>query len=69
MAQQTDAITPAPSSKNATTAPWCRHRTHHAGLDDRRSHYLVYFIVREGREALHEARTGETCDCGEEERS
>ena len=28
---------------------------------------LVYFIVREGREALHEARTGETCDCGEEE--
>lgn len=28
---------------------------------------LVYFIVREGREALHEARTGETCACGEEE--
>ena len=28
---------------------------------------LVYFIVSEGREALHEARTGETCDCGEEE--
>jgi divalent metal cation (Fe/Co/Zn/Cd) transporter len=28
---------------------------------------LVYFIVREGREALHEARTGETCNCGEEE--
>lgn len=28
---------------------------------------LVYFIVREGREALHEARTGETCSCGEEE--
>jgi divalent metal cation (Fe/Co/Zn/Cd) transporter len=27
---------------------------------------LVYFIVREGREALHEARTGETCSCGEE---
>lgn len=27
---------------------------------------LVYFIVREGREALHEARTGETCHCGEE---
>jgi divalent metal cation (Fe/Co/Zn/Cd) transporter len=29
---------------------------------------LVYFLVREGREALHEARTGETCDCcaGEE---
>src|SRR6266446_3272603 len=28
---------------------------------------LVYFIVREGREALHEARTGEMCDCGDEE--
>lgn len=28
---------------------------------------LVYFIVQEGREALHEARTGETCECGEEE--
>lgn len=28
---------------------------------------LVYFIVREGREALHEARTGETCNCGAEE--
>jgi divalent metal cation (Fe/Co/Zn/Cd) transporter len=28
---------------------------------------LVYFIVREGREALHEARTGETCSCGEED--
>lgn len=28
---------------------------------------LVYFIVREGREALHEARTGETCACGDEE--
>ncbi len=28
---------------------------------------LVYFIVKEGREALHEARTGETCCCGEEE--
>lgn len=28
---------------------------------------LVYFIVREGREALHEARTGETCSCGEDE--
>jgi len=27
---------------------------------------LVYFIVREGREALHEARTGETCHCGED---
>lgn len=24
---------------------------------------LVYFLVREGREALHEARTGESCDC------
>ena len=24
---------------------------------------LVYFLVREGREALHEARTGETCHC------
>lgn len=28
---------------------------------------LVYFIIKEGREALHEARTGETCSCGEEE--
>ena len=28
---------------------------------------LVYFIVQEGREAWHEARTGETCSCGEEE--
>ncbi len=27
---------------------------------------LVYFIVREGREALHEARTGEMCECGDE---
>ena len=27
---------------------------------------LVYFIVREGREALHEARTGETCSCSED---
>lgn len=27
---------------------------------------LIYFIVREGREALHEARTGETCHCGED---
>ncbi len=25
---------------------------------------LVYFLVQEGREALHEARTGETCSCG-----
>lgn len=24
---------------------------------------LVYFLVKEGREALHEARTGETCGC------
>lgn len=28
---------------------------------------LVYFIVQEGREALHEACTGETCTCGEDE--
>jgi divalent metal cation (Fe/Co/Zn/Cd) transporter len=28
---------------------------------------LVYFLVREGREALHEARTGETCSCCTEE--
>lgn len=28
---------------------------------------LVYFIIREGREALHEAQTGETCHCGEDE--
>src|SRR5690349_8353542 len=28
---------------------------------------LVYFIVHEGREALHEARTGETCGCEDEE--
>jgi divalent metal cation (Fe/Co/Zn/Cd) transporter len=28
---------------------------------------LVYFIFKEGREALHEARTGETCDCGGDE--
>ena len=28
---------------------------------------LVYFIVREGREALHQARTGEVCNCGEDE--
>jgi divalent metal cation (Fe/Co/Zn/Cd) transporter len=27
---------------------------------------LVYFIVQEGREALHEARTGETCSCCDE---
>jgi divalent metal cation (Fe/Co/Zn/Cd) transporter len=24
---------------------------------------LVYFLVQEGREALHQARTGETCSC------
>lgn len=24
---------------------------------------LVYFLLQEGREALHEARTGETCSC------
>ena len=28
---------------------------------------LVYFIVREGREAWQEARTGETCACDDEE--
>jgi divalent metal cation (Fe/Co/Zn/Cd) transporter len=28
---------------------------------------LVYFIIREGREALHEAHTGETCACGDED--
>ena len=28
---------------------------------------LIYFIVQEGREALHEARTGETCSCGEDD--
>lgn len=28
---------------------------------------LVYFLVHEGREALHEARTGETCSCGHAE--
>jgi divalent metal cation (Fe/Co/Zn/Cd) transporter len=27
---------------------------------------LVYFLLQEGREALHEARTGETCHCGNE---
>jgi divalent metal cation (Fe/Co/Zn/Cd) transporter len=26
---------------------------------------LVYFLIQEGREALQEARTGETCGCGE----
>jgi divalent metal cation (Fe/Co/Zn/Cd) transporter len=29
--------------------------------------FLVYFLIQEGREALHEARTGETCHCGNEE--
>jgi divalent metal cation (Fe/Co/Zn/Cd) transporter len=28
---------------------------------------LVYFVVREGREAIHEARTGEKCNCGDDE--
>ena len=28
---------------------------------------LVYFLVQEGREALHEAHTGETCSCGDED--
>jgi divalent metal cation (Fe/Co/Zn/Cd) transporter len=28
---------------------------------------LVYFIVREGREAIHEARTCESCSCCEDE--
>lgn len=28
---------------------------------------LVYFLVREGQEALHEARTGETCSCGDDD--
>ncbi len=28
---------------------------------------LVYFLAQEGREALHTARTGETCHCGDEE--
>jgi divalent metal cation (Fe/Co/Zn/Cd) transporter len=28
---------------------------------------LVYFLVQEGREALYEARTGETCSCGEDD--
>lgn len=27
---------------------------------------LIYFLVREGREAWHEACTGETCHCGDE---
>jgi divalent metal cation (Fe/Co/Zn/Cd) transporter len=28
---------------------------------------LVYFLAQEGREALHEARTGETCSCGSDD--
>lgn len=28
---------------------------------------LVYFLIQEGREVLHEARTGETCGCGEDD--
>jgi divalent metal cation (Fe/Co/Zn/Cd) transporter len=28
---------------------------------------LVYFLIQEGREALHEARTGEACSCGEDD--
>jgi len=28
---------------------------------------LVYFIVREAREAFHEVRTGEKCNCGDDE--
>ncbi len=28
---------------------------------------LIYFLVQEGREAWHEARTGETCSCGSDE--
>ena len=28
---------------------------------------LVFFLVREGREAFHEARTGASCSCGEED--
>lgn len=28
---------------------------------------LVYFLVQEGREALHEARTGESCGCGSDD--
>ena len=28
---------------------------------------LVYFLVQEGREALHEARTGEHCSCGDDD--
>lgn len=28
---------------------------------------LVYFLIKEGREAWHEARTGTTCTCGEDD--
>ena len=28
---------------------------------------LVYFLIQEGREALHEARTGEMCSCGSDD--
>ena len=28
---------------------------------------LIYFLVQEGREAWHEARTGETCSCGSDD--
>lgn len=28
---------------------------------------LVYFLIQEGREALHEARTGEACCCADED--
>src|SRR6266487_3889504 len=28
---------------------------------------LVYFVVQEGREAWHEARTGESCSCGSDD--
>ena len=28
---------------------------------------LVYFLIQEGREALHEARTGESCSCGDDD--
>ncbi len=29
--------------------------------------FLLYFLLQEGREALHEARTGETCSCGSDD--
>ena len=28
---------------------------------------LIYFLIQEGREALHEARTGESCSCGDDD--